>query len=116
MLNKKNRIKNRQVIEKLFKKGHLYKNRFFVFKYEETTENASKFAVSVSKKILKKAVHRNHLRRQMYEALRCNLESLKKPIIALVIARPTAADKKVTFQEIQEAIKSFINTIHSNEK
>lgn len=116
MLNKKNRIKNRQVIEKLFKKGHLYKNRFFVFKYEEARENTSQFAVSVSKKILKKATQRNRLRRQMYEALRLSIESLKKPIIALVIARPSTVSQKATFQEVQEAINTFINTINSNEK
>lgn len=111
MLNKKNRISNRNVIEKLFRKGNLYKNQFFVYKYEKVVSGPSQFAVSISKKIHKKATKRNHLRRQIHEALRANLPLLKKNFIALVIARPAAADQKITFQDLNQSIKIFFNTL-----
>lgn len=105
MLNKKNRIGNRNVIEKLFKKGHLHKNHFFIFKYEETKDSPPQFAVSVSKKMEKKAVRRNRLRRQIYEAIRLNLDSLNKNLAVLIIARPSIL--KSNFQEIGDHIKAF---------
>jgi ribonuclease P protein component len=111
MLNKKNCLSNRRVIEKLFKKGKLYKDQFFVFKYEEKANQEPQFAVSVSKKISNKATVRNHLRRQIHEALRLNLNLLKKPIIALVIVRPSVVGKKLTFQDISQEVTKFFNTI-----
>lgn len=108
MLNKKNRIGNRNVIEKLFQKGQLYKNQFLVFKYEKVASSPSQFAVAVGKKIHKKAVQRNKLRRQIHEALRVNLPALKTNIIALVIARPPC--QKTTFQELNKSINAFFNT------
>ncbi len=47
MLSKKNRIGNRNVIQKIFAKGKLHKDRFLVFKYETSTDNLSRFAVVV---------------------------------------------------------------------
>jgi len=116
MLNKKNRIGNRKVIDRLFRKGKLFKNHFFIFKYEQAVNGPSQFAVSVSKKIYKKAVKRNYLRRQIQESLRLNLPSLKQNFIALIIVRSAVADQKTTFQEIKESINTFFKTITSNEE
>lgn len=112
MLNKKNRISNRNVIEQLFRNGKLYKNHFFVFKYEKAIGSPSQFAVSVSKKISKKAVIRNRLRRQVNDILRLNLNSLKQDFKALIIARP--ASQNATFQEISKSITTFFNYLESN--
>ncbi len=112
MLNKKNRIGNRKVIEKLFTKGKLHKDHFLIFKYEEVKSGPSQFAVSVSKKISKKAVKRNYLRRQIHEALRINLHNIEKNLIAFIIARTPC--QKITFQEIDKSVKTFFNKLHSN--
>jgi len=108
MLNKMNRIGNRNVIEKLFQKGKLYKDELLVFKYEKVENAPSQFAIAVGKKIHKKAVQRNKLRRQIHEALRVNLPALKTSIIALVIARPPC--QKTTFLELNKSINTFFNT------
>lgn len=105
MLRKINRIGNRDVIEKLFKKGHSHKNHFFIFKYEETQNPFPQFAVSVSKKMEKKAVRRNRFRRQIYEAIRLNLTSLEKNLAVLIIARPSVLESN--FQELSESLKAF---------
>lgn len=114
MLNKKNRIGNPKVIEKLFDKGKLYKNHFLIFKYEKSPSDTPQFAVVVSKKIYRKAVKRNRLRRQIYEILRLNLELLKENVKALVIARPSS--QKASFQELSKSIAKFLKTTQSNEK
>ncbi len=112
MLNKKNRIGNRDVIEQLFRNGKFFKNHFFVFKYEKAVGSPSQFAVSVSKKISKKAVKRNRLRRQVNETLRLNLNSLKSSFKVLIIARPACIN--ATFQEISQSITTFFNSLASN--
>ncbi|MCK5608597.1 ribonuclease P protein component [Candidatus Pacearchaeota archaeon] len=113
MLNKKNRIGNKQVIENLYRKGQLFKNQYLVFKYE-TTNDPSQFAVSVSKKIDKKAVKRNRIRRQIQEAIRINLTKLEKNFIVLIIARPPC--QKATFDDLNQGIQTFFNTLSTNAK
>ena len=105
MLNKKNRISNRQLIEKLFEKGRLYKNTYFTFKFLPSIEAVSKFAIIVSKKISGKAVERNRLRRQVSEAIRLNIPTLKTNIISLVIAKPDA--EKADYEELDKGITDF---------
>lgn len=113
MLSKKNCIGNKQVIENLYRKGYLFKNQYLVFKYEKTN-GPSQFAVSVSKKIDKKAVKRNRLKRQIYEAVRTNLTKLKESFIVVIIARPPC--QKATFKDLNESIQTFFNTLLVNEK
>jgi ribonuclease P protein component len=107
MLNKNNRIGNRYLIEKLFGKGNLYKNKLFTFRYLPSTEPVSKFAVIVSLKICKKAVERNTLRRQIFESVRLNLNSIKTPLVALIIAKPNAAN--ADYKAINDSVADFIN-------
>ncbi|MBU0578140.1 ribonuclease P protein component [Patescibacteria group bacterium] len=108
MLNKRNRISNRRLIQKLFDKGGLYKNTYFTFKFLPSTEPISQFAVVVSKKVAPKAVDRNELRRKIYEAIRLNMDSLKTDLVVLVIAK-SAAEKKANYQELGKGIIDFFN-------
>ncbi len=112
MLSKKNRIGNRVVIAKLFAKGKLHKDRFLVFKYEPSPEDTSRFAVVVGKKIYKKAVKRNRLRRQIFEALRLHMNLLENNFNIIVVARPSISDSRINFQDINKSINTFINTIN----
>ncbi len=114
MLNKKNRISNKDVIKSLFAKGELYRDRFFIFKYKKATGCPSQFAVVVSKKVERKAVKRNRLRRQVYESLRLNLSSLKSIFTAVIIARPTLADQKISFQELDKSVKNFFSNLNKS--
>jgi len=105
MLNKKNRISNRQLIEKLFEKGRLYKNTYFIFRFLPSAEPISKFAIIVSKKVAEKAVGRNRLRRQASEAVRLNIPMLKTNIVSLVIAKPNA--EKADYEKLNKGIADF---------
>ena len=110
MLNKKNLIGNPRVIEDLFKKGKIFKSELLIFRYRES-DNGPQFAVSVSKKIYKKANKRNRLRRQIQEALRLNLPELDKKIISLVIAKASASEKNSGFRKLCDDIKTFYKSI-----
>jgi len=111
MLNRKHRIGNKRLIEALFDRSKIIKNHFLIFKYADSEAGPSQFAVIVSKKIYKKANDRNRLRRQIHEALRLNLPSLKKNIKALVIAKSAISDKNAGFHEINDCVKNFFNNI-----
>jgi len=111
MLNRKYRIGNKKLIEALFERSKIIKNHFLIFKYTDSESGHSQFAVIVSKKIYKKANDRNHLRRQIHEALRLNLPVLKKDIKALVIAKSTIVNKNADFHDINDSITKFFNNI-----
>jgi|688.fasta_scaffold2341001_1 ribonuclease P protein component len=66
MLSKKERV-NKELFHKIFKSGGTIYSSLFSFKYLKNNENRHSFVVS--KKISKKAVLRNKIRRQGYRAL-----------------------------------------------
>lgn len=79
-LKKSERIKQRKLISKLFEEGksiRKYPIKVVYFKLDEPlNENPLLFSVSVPKRLFKKAVQRNLLKRKIREAYR-----LEKPII-----------------------------------
>ncbi|MDP3962817.1 MAG: ribonuclease P protein component [bacterium] len=65
----------------------------------------SRFSVSVSKKVAKKAVERNKIRRRAYSAISSFYPAIKHGIHGVVIAKNPAA--KASLEEIISDIKSF---------
>ena len=112
MLNKKNRISNRGLIKKLSDKGNTYRSRLFIFKFLPGKNNESEFAITISKKVSKKAVERNKLKRQINEAIKSNLENLKNNIVVLIIAKTNSLAS--TYQDIETNIIDFINQVNSH--
>jgi ribonuclease P protein component len=107
MLNSKNRISNRNLINKLFEKGGTYKNDYFIFRFLPSDLPVSKFAVIIGGKITKKAVNRNKLRRQIHEAIRLNLKKLKTDLVVLVVAKPVT--KNAEYEKLEKAVIDFFN-------
>jgi ribonuclease P protein component len=136
MLNRRNRIGESGTIERLAKAGSVFKSDFLLFRYSNTGhvdrdrtvtgqrslasdvtgESPSRFAVNVSKKIDKRAVYRNRLRRQINEALRLNLALLPNGYRVLVSARASVTQGKPGFKEFNQAVLAFFNTLRSHAK
>lgn len=116
MLNRRNRIGESGMIEKLAKAGSVFKSDFLLFRYSNTGETPSRFAVNVSKKIDKRAVYRNRLRRQVNEALRLNLALLPNGYRVLVSARSSIVQRNPGFKEFNQAVFAFFNTLRSHAK
>src|SRR3989338_6809785 len=100
MLNKKSRISNRLLLAKLLKRGDLYRTRIFSVRYFPSLEKNSRFAVVVSGKNVKKAVDRNHMRRQITEAIRLSQSLLKFPIVATIMLKPH--DKPLKYKALED--------------
>mgnify|MGYP003964607333 CR=1 FL=1 len=66
----------KEFIPRLLRNGESYRSNLFIIRYAENSKDFNRYRVIISKKIHPKAVARNKLRRQVYEALRIN--SLEK--------------------------------------
>ena len=112
MLPRRFKIGDRHRIEYAIKKGRRISGGVFQFRYLLNKLGCSRFAVVVSKKISKKAVERNVIRRRVYEALSQNLHHLSKTCYdVVVLISPTII--KVEFSEIVKSINISLKKLSS---
>lgn len=90
MLPKSSRIP-RKSFASLLKSSKFFHSEHFLLRTGKTSETKPQFGVSVSKKISKKAVTRNTIRRRVYAVLSKKIKNIK-PISALLIAKPGAEE------------------------
>ncbi len=105
MLKKGSRITNKRLISKLFRDGKVYKNRAFVFRFLPAMEPLSQFVIITSKKFSKKAVERNHLRRQASNAIRSHLVNEDQKIVALIL--PKIQNHPIKYPFLEKGILDF---------
>ncbi len=78
MITFNNRFHGHNSLRYVYKNGEAVRSRSITFKFiQNKNRKRSRFAVVISKKILKSAVKRNLLRRRMYEYIRLKLPYLK---------------------------------------
>ena len=96
MLPKSSRIP-RALFKSLLESRQYFNSEHFSLRV--ASSDTVRVAVSVSKKISKKAVIRNKIRRRVYSAFR-NIISTLKPGLYLIVAKPKA--QKVKGKELEE--------------
>jgi ribonuclease P protein component len=107
MIAKEQRLAKRQ-IEYIQKKGSKFENKCFIVKHKDALENG-RYCIIISKKFASKAVERNKLRRQIYEAIRKNQpDSLSQNLI--LIPKKGITDK--SFAEIESEIIEIFNKLN----
>jgi ribonuclease P protein component len=102
---KKFRLKGEEFKEVL-KKGKSFRVDGLVLKLM-IKENGKRFGFLISKKLVKKAVQRNKLKRRLREILRERVENLKDGIRAIFI--PLAGLEKKSFQELKKIFEIILN-------
>jgi len=75
MLAKKFRVSSKR-IEEVKKKGKLIQGDFFGVVFMKNNKENSRFSFVISKKISKKAVERNRIKRVLIKAIKTNLEKV----------------------------------------
>ncbi|MFA5821001.1 MAG: ribonuclease P protein component [Candidatus Gracilibacteria bacterium] len=108
MIAKNFRLK-RGEISYLLKKGMTQKSKLFIIRYAKSNLGNSRYAITASAKFNAKAVDRNRIRRQAYEAIRLITKTnILKPHDLVLIP------KKQIFKSDFVAIKADIERIVSD--
>ncbi len=110
MIAKKYRIP-REKIPYLLRKGQSMASRLFIIRYNRNEENFARFRTIVSKKIDPKAVKRNFLRRQIYEALRLNQQEELKPLDIILI--PKKQIQRSSFDQIRADLREITTNLNN---
>jgi len=107
MLPKKNRLKKKKDFERVFKGGKSFKKGFLILRFKENDLKINRFGFVVSKKISKKAVKRNQIKRRLREVVRSNIDFYKKGFDLVYISLPGL--EKQNFQKIKDTILFLLN-------
>lgn len=121
---KEERLTNKKLFEQLFSEGKQLKYFPFRLVYlpkKLETQMPVQAAITVPKRLIKKAVHRNRIKRQMREAYRKNKHHIYSNIIESYILLISFLDtkewKSVELDEkMKILIEKFILTINENNK
>ena len=107
MISTKHRVP-RELIPYILRKGEESASTLFIIRYMKNDQHFSRYRVIISKKIEAKAVPRNKLRRQVYEAIRNSMEIKNQNYDYILIPKKKIID--ASYQNIQLDIsKNIIN-------
>lgn len=106
MLPKIYRLRLKNDFDRVFKQGRFIGGKFFTLGYAENKLDFSRFAVITPKKVSKKAVQRNLVRRRAVEAIRLGREKIKGGFDLAFVSKPAARGKE--YHEMEEDIKNLL--------
>ncbi|MCP6719293.1 MAG: ribonuclease P protein component [Patescibacteria group bacterium] len=106
MLADKNRLRKKKDIEKVLRKGKSFKQDFLILKVNRGELKQVRFGFVVSKKVSKKAVIRNKIKRRLREIMKSKIDELKKGLDIILIVLPKTETKD--FLEIKEVVEKLL--------
>jgi ribonuclease P protein component len=121
---KEERLVSKNLFEQLFSEGKqlkIFPFRLLYIKTELDTKYPAQVALATPKRLIKTAVHRNRIKRQMREAYRKNKQTLYDELIDNYVFIITFMDtKEWKSSEVELKMKAllekFIRTINENNK
>lgn len=108
MLNKKYRFHSRGGVNYTYQHGKTIRTPNISLIYNENEKGFERFAVVVSKKVLKSAVGRNRIRRRVYEAIRLELPSFQMPQDSIFVVYNKNI-KDIPFVELRGMIRDLLS-------
>lgn len=106
MLASQNRLRKKNDIDNIFRKGKTIASGLFFLKFIKNDFKVNRFAFVVSRKISNKAVERNKVKRRLREAVK--QFAISQGFDFIIIARPVIV--KANFQEIKDSINEIFNS------
>ena len=106
MLSAKFRFHSRGGVRYVYRSGKTLRRPGLSLIFCDNTHAKTRFAVVVSKKVLKSAVARNRVRRRLYEAIRLNFDNFKhqRDYIFVVYDKNLL---KLPFSELEHQLRSL---------
>ena len=113
MLNSKYRFHSRGGVRYVYQKGKTIRTPSMSLVHCENTRGYQRFAVVVSKKVMKSAVGRNRIRRRVYEAIRLELPEFtaKRDSIFVIYDKSLAT---LDFAELRSLVRSLLEQSLAN--
>ena len=105
MLPKENRLRNKKDFDRISTRGRQVSGNFLILKFQSNELNLARIGFVVSKKVSKKAVLRNKVKRRLREAVKRELVSLKPGFDLVFFTRREIKDRE--FSDIQQAVKQL---------
>jgi ribonuclease P protein component len=112
MISQKQRI-SRGEFQSLLKKGRSFHSPLFSLSISKDVPG-ERFAVVVSKKVAKKAVRRNKLRRWAYSILQKHQDSIFSDVACIFFYKKTPED--ISFQDVEKQIVDVLKKAHVYKK
>lgn len=94
-----NSLKKQNDFSRVFKTGEVFGNKTFVMYYLKNGSEANRLGIVVSKKVSKKAVVRNKIKRRIKEAYRLNEDSFAMGFDIIIIAKGSCEEEKYNHME-----------------
>ena len=88
-MKKKFRLLKNSDFQRIIKKNQKFHSKNFVLYYEKSSTDSYRIGITISKKVSKRAVDRNLLKRQINHIL-CNYNNFLLSLDYVLIAKPTA--------------------------
>lgn len=107
MLNKKFRFHSRGGVNYTYQHGKTIRTPNISLIFNKNEKGFKRFAVVVSKKVLKSAVGRNRIRRRVYEAIRLELPNFISPTDYIFVVYNKNI-KDVPFPELRGTIRRLL--------
>ncbi|MBR3368909.1 ribonuclease P protein component [Candidatus Saccharibacteria bacterium] len=107
MLSKKYRFHSRGGVRFTYKNGKTIRTPNISLIYNKNDKGFERFAVVVSKKVLKSAVGRNKIRRRVYEAIRLELPNFQLPQDSIFVVYNKNI-KDLPFNELRKNIRNLL--------
>lgn len=107
MLSRKYRFHSRGGVRYTYQNGKTIRGSKISLVFAENARKKQRFAVVVSKKVLKSAVGRNRIRRRVYEAIRLEQSHIATPVdcIFVIYSKEIA---QMDFMELRQLIRNLI--------
>ena len=107
MISKKYRFHSRGGVRYTYQNGKTIRGAKISLVFADNSRNKQRYAVVVSKKILKSAVGRNRIRRRSYEAIRALLPNIQKPVDCIFIVNSKDIFD-IDFKELRTLIRDLL--------
>ncbi|KNZ42557.1 ribonuclease P protein component [Acetobacterium bakii] len=98
-----NSLKKQNDFNRVFKTGEVFGNKTFVMYYLKNGSEANRLGIVVSKKVSKKAVVRNKIKRRIKEAYRLNEDSFAMGFDIIIIAKGSCQEEK--YNNMEKSLK-----------
>lgn len=107
MLSKRYRFHSRGGVRHTYQNGKTIRGSRISLVFADNSRNKQRFAVVVSKKVMKSAVGRNRIRRRVYEAIRSQQGKIVKPIDCIFIVYNKEV-MTMEFKELQKLVADLL--------